>query len=428
MMTKTPTTHFPTARPAWRRRLWGATLAAAAMGAPAVAGAVESGDWIGTWSASPQPTWESDFAFPTGIPATLRDQTLRQVARISLGGRRVRLVLSNAYGTQPLVIGAAGIALAGTGSATVPGTDRPVTFGGRTSATVLPGAPLVSDPVDLAVAPLARIAVSVFLPGQAQATTFHWDGRQTAYLVKGNRVAARRIEADSTTGARIFLSGLQVEAAASARAVVVLGDSITDGNGATPDADARWPDFLAARLAPRNVAVLNAGISGARLLGDRMGVNALARFDRDVLSQPRVKTVIVLLGINDISWPGTAFDPQGERPPVEALIDGYRQLIARARSRGVRIVGATLTPFEGALAGTPLEGYFHADKDALRQQINQWIRSSGEFDAVIDFDALARDPAHPARFKAEFDSGDHLHPGDRGNRALADAVDLDALL
>jgi lysophospholipase L1-like esterase len=209
--------------------------------------------------------------------------------------------------------------------------------------------------------------------------------------------------------------------------VVVLGDSTTDGNGATIDANTRWPDFLAARLAPKNVAVLNAGISGARLLGDRMGVNALARFDRDVLSQPRVKSVVVLLGINDISWPGTAFDPQGIRPSADALIAGYRQLIARAHSRGVRVVGATLTPFEGALAGTPLDNYYHADKDRLRQQINAWIRGSGEFDTVIDFDALARDPAHPARLKPEFDSGDHLHPGDRGNQAMADAVDLDVL-
>ena len=389
--------------------------------------AAEPSAWIGSWTASPQPIWGPDFAFPTNIPATLQDQTIRQVARISLGGQRIRIVLSNEYGSQPLIIGAAHVALAGTGSAIVAGTDRPITFGGKTSAIVLPGAPLVSDPVDLAVAPLASVAVSVFLPSETQATTFHWDGRQTAYLVKGNQVAAKRIETDTTTGARIFLSGIQVEAAAPAGAVVVIGDSISDGNGATIDANARWPDFLAARLAPRNVAVLNAGISGARLLGDRMGVNALARFDRDVLSQPRVKTVIVLLGINDISWPGTAFEPQGVRPSADALIAGYRQLIARAHSRGVRIIGATLTPFEGALPGTPLDNYYHVDKDKLRQQINTWMRTSSEFDAVIDFDALARDSAHPTRLKTEFDSGDHLHPGDRGNKAMADAIDLDVL-
>lgn len=404
-----------------------AFMLSALLAVPAVASAAGPGAWVGSWAASPQPVWGPDFAFPTNIPATLQDQTLRQVARISLGGKRIRIVLSNAYGRQPLVIGAAHVALAGKGSATMPGTDRRITFGGKTSAVVPPGAPLVSDPVDLAVAPLASVAVSIFLPAATPATTFHWDGRQTAYLVKGNQAAVPRIQPDSSTGARIFLSGVQVEAAAPAGAVVVLGDSITDGNGASIDANSRWPDFLAARLAPRNVAVLNAGISGARLLGDRMGVNALARFDRDVLSQPQVRTVIVLLGINDISWPGTAFDPGGATPSADALIAGYRQLVARAHARGVRVVGATLTPFEGALPGTPLDNYYQPHKDALRQQINAWIRSSGEFDAVLDFDALARDPSHPARLNPEFDSGDHLHPGDRGNQAMADAIDLDAL-
>jgi lysophospholipase L1-like esterase len=399
----------------------------AVLAVPAFVNATEPSTWIGTWSASPQPTWGPDFAFPTNIPATLQEQTIRQVARISLGGKRIRIVLSNEYGSQTLVIGAAHVALADTGSAIVSETDRPITFGGKASAVVPPGAPIVSDPVDLAVAPLASVAVSLFLPDATQATTFHWDGRQTAYLAKGNQVATKRIKIDSTTGARIFLSGIQIEAAAPAGAVVVIGDSTSDGNGATIDANSRWPDFLAARLAPRNVAVLNAGISGARLLGDRMGVNALARFDRDVLSQPRIKTVIVLLGINDISWPGTAFDPQGVRPAADVLIAAYRQLITRAHTHGVRIVGATLTPFEGALPDTPLDNYYHADKDRLRQQINAWIRTSGEFDAVIDFDALARDPAHPARLKPDFDSGDHLHPGDRGNKAMADAVELDAL-
>lgn len=419
-------THPSARRLAWLHRFMALTLAAS-VAVPAVVNAADPSAWIGSWTASPQPIWGPDFAFPTNIPATLQDQTIRQVARISLGGKRIRIVLSNEYGSQPLLIGAAHVALADAGSAIVTGTDRPITFDGKASAIVLPGASLVSDPVDLAVAPLASVAVSVFLPSETQATTFHWDGRQTAYLVKGNQVAAKRIETDTTTGARIFLSGIQVEAAAPAGVVVVIGDSITDGNGATMDTNSRWPDFLAARLAPRNVAVLNAGISGARLLGDRMGVNALARFDRDVLSQPQVKTVIVLLGINDISWPGTAFDPHGIRPSADALISGYRQLIARARARGVRVVGATLTPFEGALPGTPLDNYYNTDKDKLRQQINAWIRTSGEFDVVVDFDALTRDPSRPTRLNPKFDSGDHLHPGDRGNKAMAEAINLDAL-
>ena len=190
----------------------------------------------------------------------------------------------------------------------------------------------------------------------------------------------------------------------------------------------RWPDFLAARLAPHGVAVVNAGISGARLLSDGMGVNALARLERDVLAQPGVQSVVVMLGINDIGWPGTAFAPTQARPSLEALCAGYRQLVAQAHRHGVRVIGMTLAPFAGALPGTPLDNYYHPDKDLLRGQLNDWIRHGGAFDAVIDADAVLRDPARPAQLLARYDSGDHLHPGDDGNRALAEAVDLDLLL
>lgn len=395
----------------------------------AAAPALAQSHWVTTWTASPQPTWGDDFAFPTNVPPVLADQTVRQVLRIGLGGRRLRLVLSNDYGREPLAIGAVRVALAGTASAIAPGSDRAVLFDGKPRATVPPGAPLVSDPVDLGVAPLARLSVSVWLPGRAATATFHWDGRASAWIVAGDQTAAARLDtaAATTTGARLFLAAVQVETEAPAATVVAIGDSITDGNGATMDADTRWPDFLAARLAPSNIAVLNAGISGARLLGDRMGANALARFDRDVLSQPRVRSVVVMLGINDIAWPGTAFDPAGHPPHVAALVAGYRQLIVRAHARGIRIVGATLTPFEGALPGTPLDNYFDAAKDVLRRQVNAWIRESGEFDAVVDFDALLRDPAHASRLRAAYDSGDHLHPGDRGNEVMAEAL-TDALL
>jgi len=389
--------------------------------------AAEPGNWVSTWTASPQGVWGADFTFDTKVSGELKDQTLRQVARISLGGERLRIVIANDYGKQPMQIGAARIALSAGGGAIVAGTDRAVTFGGQTSATVPPGAPLLSDPIELPTTALASLAISIYLPEPTPTSTFHWDGGQTAWLAAGNQVAAERIDTSKPTTARMLASAVQVDAPAHAGTVVVLGDSITDGNGATVDANARWPDYLAARLAPHNMAVVNAGISGARLLRDQMGVNALARFERDVLGQPGVRSVIVLLGINDISWPGTAFDPQGVAPSADSLIAAYRQLIARAHARGVRILGATLPPFEGALGGTPLADYYQPQKDELRQQINLWIRTSGEFDAVIDFDSVLKDPAQPARLLPAFDSGDHLHPGDRGNAAMADAVNLDLL-
>ena len=386
--------------------------------------------WLASWSASPQAVWSNDFILPANVPARLHDQTVRQVARVSLGGQRVRIVLSNAHGATPLTIGAATLALAAEGSAIVPGSLRAVTFGGHSGATIAPGAPLLSDPVALGVPDLTRLAVSIHVPQDTAITTFHWDGRETAWIAPGQQTGAGSLDetrATSTT-ARLLLSSIQVEATAATQAVAVIGDSITDGAGASLGRDTRWPDVLAERLAPHGVAVINAGISGARLLADGMGSNALARLERDVLGQPGVRTVMIALGINDISWPGTAFDPHGRRPTLEALTAGYRQLTAQARSRGVRVIVATLTPFEGALPGTPLADYYQPEKEALRQRLNAWIRGSGSFDGVLDADALLRDPAHPSRLLPAYDSGDHLHPGDAGNRALAAAVDLRVLI
>ena len=388
--------------------------------------------WLASWTASPQAVWGSDFVLPSNVPAVLHEHTVRQVARLSVGGPRVRIVLSNAYGKVPLRIGAASVALAANGSAIEAGSLRTLTFAGQPAATMAPGAPLVSDPVDLSVPDLARLTVSVHLPQPSATATFHWDGRETAWIAPQDQTRAVSIDEAQTgvqtTTARLLLSAIEVEAAPGAQAVAILGDSITDGASASLGMDARWPDFLAARLAPQGVAVLNAGISGGRLLSDGMGENAVARFARDVLAQPGVRTVVVLIGINDISWPGTAFAPREQRPTLAELTAGYAQLVAQARGRGVHVVAATLTPFEGALPGTPLSDYYQKEKDALRQQLNAWIRGSGLFDAVLDFDAWARDPAHPLRLLPAYDSGDHLHPGDAGNRALAEGIDLPLLL
>ncbi|GAA5080989.1 SGNH/GDSL hydrolase family protein [Lysobacter panacisoli] len=403
-------------------------MAALLTAAPAFAAPPERTTWIPTWTASPQARWDGDFALPTNLPFHFWNQTVRQSARVSVGGPRIRVLLSNAYGTQPLVIGAAHVATPAKDGGIVAGSDRVLTFGGKTSVTIPAGAPMLSDPVDFSVAALADVSISLHLPEPTAPATFHWDARQTAYVGVGDQTGATRMKHDATLTTRVFVTAIQVEAPATTRTVVAIGDSITDGNMATMDANTRWPDVLAARLARHDVAVLNAGISGGRLLRDRMGENALARFDRDVLSQPGIASAIVLIGINDIGWDGTPLGPHEGVASAESLIAGYRQLIQHARARGVRIVGATLTPFEGALQDTPMRGYFTADKERVRQAVNAWIRDGGEFDAVLDFDAVTRDPAKPTRFLPAYDSGDHLHPGDAGYRAMAESIDLRALL
>lgn len=390
-------------------------LSSAASAAPAP-------HWVASWQASPQPVWGADFLFPTLVPATLQDQTFRQTARISLGGPRLRVRLSNAYGTQPLRIGAASVAAhAGV-------TPQPLSFDGQPGVSIEPGQEQLSDPLAVATDDRQALQISVFVPGPTPVQTFHWEGRQTSWIAPGDQSLAQALSGASSTTARLFLAGIEVEAAASARSVVVIGDSITDGATASLDQDQRWTDHLAARLAPRGVAVVNAGISGGRLLRDGMGEPALARFRRDVLDQPGVVSVVVLIGINDISWPGTAFARNQARPTLAELQAGYRTLAEQAHRRGLRILGATLTPFAGALPRTPLDDYYQPEKEALRQQLNAWLRSDSPFDAVIDLDAALHDPADPSRMAAAYDSGDHLHPGDAGNRAMAEAVDLEVLM
>ncbi|MCU1052288.1 SGNH/GDSL hydrolase family protein [Stenotrophomonas maltophilia] len=387
-----------------------------------VASAASAPHWVASWQASPQPVWGADFLFPTLVPATLHDQTFRQTARISLGGPRLRVRLSNAYGTQPLRIGAASVA------ARAGATPQPLSFDGQPGVLIGPGQERLSDPLSLATDDRQALQVSIFVPGPTPVQTFHWEGRQTSWTAPGDQSRAQALSAASSTTARLFLAGIEVEAAARARSVVVIGDSITDGATASLDQDQRWTDHLAARLAPRGIAVVNAGISGGRLLRDGMGESVLARLQRDALDQPGVASVIVLIGINDISWPGTAFARNQARPALAELQAGYRALAEQARGRGIRIVGATLTPFAGALPDTPLDDYDHPDKDVLRRQLNAWLRTDSPFDAVIDLDAALRDPADPSQMAAAYDSGDHLHPGDAGNRAMAEAVDLEVLM
>jgi lysophospholipase L1-like esterase len=390
---------------------------ALALGAADAAPADEH--WVTSWYAAPLPGWDASFVLPMNVPARLEHATLRETVRLSSGGQRVRLVFSNRYGHEPVELGGVKV-----GPADDARTALALTFSGQPRVSILPGATVTSDPVALAVPPLATLAVTTYLPAPTAVTSFHWGAWQTTQVAMGSGTS----RSNSSFGGRLFLSAVMVEAAQPARTVVALGDSITDGNGSTPDANRRWPDILAERLAPHGIAVANAGIAGNRLARDGMGRSALARLEQDVLSQPGVTDVIVQLGTNDIGWPGGPFAPREQLATLDELTAAYRQLVAASHVRGVRVTAGTVTPFEDALAGTPFAGHYSPAKERLRQQLNDWIRTSGVFDAVVDFDAVLRDPAHPRRMRAAFDSGDHLHPGDAGYRAMAEAVDIARLL
>lgn len=373
-------------------------------------------DWVMSWYAAPQPGWDSQFVLPMNVPAVLDNQTVREYVRISAGGERIKLVFSNRYGKAPLAIGAARVMM------------REVTFAGARQVVIAPGATVTSDPVALSVAPLSQLEVTTYLPKRTAITGFHWGASQSIRIAAGNASRVTEFSNATRVEGRLFLSAVLVNGLPNGRTVVALGDSITDGNGSTPDADRRWPDFLARRLAPHGIAVANAGISGARLLSDGMGERALARFEQDVLNQPGVSDVIVLLGINDIGWPGSPFAPAETMVTLNELTAGFRQLAAIAHARTIRITVGTLPPFEGALEGTPFAGHYNPQKEVLRLRLNDWIRGAGIFDGVVDFDAVLRDPARPQRMRAQFDSGDHLHPGDAGYRKMAEAIDIDAIV
>jgi len=375
--------------------------------------------WIGSWGASPAPPMAAPARAPALGTPTFNNQTFVQVVRLSAGGQRLRLRLTNEYGAQPLAIGAVRIAQVNRDGSVAPGSDRPVLFSGAAGATVPPGAPLVSDPVALPAKALARLRVSLYLPGDTHGCTCHMSGSELAQVTAGDTTK----EVGPITGPatwRAFLSGVEVETTASAAPVIVaFGDSITDGFTSTNGANRRWPDRLAERLAERSpsrpVGVVNAGIGGNRVLSDGgfaiFGQSALTRFDRDVLSVPGVSHVIVLEGVNDLGSSKT--DP----PTAEALIAGYRQIVARGHAHGLKMIGATILPYGGA-------AYFGEPGEAVRQAVNRWIRTRHEFDAVIDLDAAIRDPARPERMRADLQSGDWLHPNDAGYRVMGDAVDL----
>jgi len=417
------------------KRLLISMVAACGVATLTLAGSAAAGRpdaWAGTWS-----TAVTGAATPPFPATTFDNQTLRQIVHTSIAGRSLRVRLSNEYGTEPLVIGEARVARRSAGAEIIAGTDRRLTFGGRSSFTVPPGAPALSDPVALSAPAGSDLAVSVYLPVRTAATTVHGSAFQTNYIAAGNATRSPTLPGATATTSWHFLSGVSVAGSSRAASVVAFGDSITDGAITTIDANRRWPDLLARRLqeqaALRHLGVLNKGIGGNRLLhdgntlpdspaagiGPLFGASALSRFDRDVLAQPGVRDVIVLLGINDIGFP-TSIAPPAEAVTADEMIFAYRQLIARAHDRGLRIFGATLTPFRD----TAIPGYYSEANEAKRLAVNRWIRTSGEYDGVIDFDRAVRDPAQPLRILAQYDSGDHLHPNDAGMQAMADAIPL----
>jgi lysophospholipase L1-like esterase len=437
---------------AMRRTLTALTaLVVVALTASSAVAQTKSTDrWVATWAtavvartpmlpppAAPAPPPPATAGAPPIVqappgppPITPNNQTLRQIVRTSVAGTRARVVFANTFGTAPLNIGGASIALRDKESAIVPASVRKLTVNGSAAFRIPAGGVILSDPVALAVPALADLAIDVFVPGDlgsgSSPITFHNGANQTSYVsATGNHVGEPGFQGGAAiTRSWFLLSRVEVVAAPRAGAVAAFGDSITDGTRSTPDTNNRWPDHLARRLASQGgaFAVMNVAIAGNRVLsegvapvgfGGNAGINALARFDRDVLALPGVTHVIVMEGINDIGTSGQ----NGIVATADDLIAAHKQMIERAHERGLKIYGATLTPYEGA-------NYFTQEGETKRKALNQWIRTSGMYDGVIDFEAVVRDPAAPTRIKAEFDSGDHLHPNDAGYKAMGESIDL----
>ncbi|MEU6137863.1 SGNH/GDSL hydrolase family protein [Nocardioides sp. NPDC047086] len=370
---------------------------------------------VGTWGAS-----ADEVGGETGA-AGLADRSVRNLVHTSLGGSGVRISLSNAFGDRPVTFASVHLGLAGDGAAVVSGTNRSLTFDGAEEVTVAPGTEVLSDPLEATVPADTTLAVSFHVVGESGPITGHDVATQISYLsgTSGADVAGEESGAAFTTQISrwYWVESVVVEKPRRVKTAVFFGDSITDGNGSTVGADRRYPDLLADRVAASSYAgrfgVMNEGISANRVLTDGTGgQRALDRFRRDVLDQPGVSTVVLLAGINDIRW--------DDADDASDLIVAYRDLIAQAHAEDVCVVGATLTPYEGGSRYTPA-------RDRVRVAVNEWILTSGEFDGVVDFDAATRDPERPARFLPAYDSGDHLHPGDAGYAAMADAFDLSLL-
>ncbi|MFI8522474.1 SGNH/GDSL hydrolase family protein [Streptomyces sp. NPDC085481] len=418
LLAATTLTAFPTVAATAHDRGTGSTT-----GAAGTTGAT----WHGAWAASPQAA--SAPLGPNWSQQGFDNQTVRQSVRVTAGGTKARIELTNRYGSTPLRITGATVARTADGGAVRPGSVRPLTFGGRTSVTVPAGGTLLSDGVPFKVGAFESVTVTLYLAGPTGPATFHNFAAATSYRAAGDHRADLSGKAFTETSTSwYYLSGVEVSGGprtARRDGIVAFGDSITDGVGSTADADNRYPDELAERLAAAGTprAVLNHGIGGNEVTNDTTwaGEKGIARFKKDVLTEKGVGTVILLEGINDFGGSGPAF-PGGPTPEVsvDRLIAGHRTLIRQAHAHGLKVVGATLTPIKGSFYDTP-------ENEAKRDAFNDWVRTSGAYDAVVDFDRAVADPSDPDRVLPAYDSGDHLHPGDAGYRAMAQALDLDEL-
>jgi len=371
--------------------------------------------WVGTWATAPM------LAEGGWNMLAFSGTTLRQIAHVSVGGQQIRIRFTNEFGTDPLTIADAHAALSAGGGAIQPGSDHSITFGGATSVNLPPGSAIFSDPVALAVAPLSDIAVSFYLPLQVmRAETYHNFADQDSYMATGDHAGEQSLPQPTTITSWYFFDGIDVPASPGSRAIVTFGDSITDGALSTHNANHRWPDVLAARLQAdpnlKNVGVLNVGIGGNRVLNEGAGPSAVSRIDRDILSQSGVRYVIVLESINDIGRLARNPTPADDIT-ADQLKWGLKQIADAAHEHGIKIFGATLTPYGGA-------GYASDKGEQIREAVNDWIRTSGTFDGVIDFDKITQDPANPTHFNPAYDSGDHLHPKDAGYQAMGSGIDL----
>lgn len=392
-------------------------LTAALLGLTLLNATEPGGRWVATWATSQQLTEKGNLPPDPGFS----EATVRQKLRVSIGGEKFRVRFSNEFGNGPLTLEAVHVALAdGFADARIqPGTSRALTFRGAGSVTIQPGATVISDPVDLPLAPMADVAVTTVTKASPSDLTGHPGSRTTSYFAYGGAAPdAADLPEAKRTDHWYFMCSLDVWTKKPAAAVAILGDSITDGRGSTHNHNDRWPDILSQRLranpATADVAVLNHGVGGGRVLRDGLGVSALRRFDRDIIAQPGVKWLIILEGVNDL---GTS-SPETVAVTAQELIAAYDQMITRAHDHGIKVYGATIMPFGG------FKSYDTPEREAARQAVNAWIRTGGRFDAVIDFDAVARDPEIPAKLSAATDGGDHLHLSAGGYRIIADSIDL----